>query len=55
MNKKQNFLSNKKVPKSNYHHIKKHKFSPSCLNNCIEWTMNVTYEYEKSSITNVSK
>lgn len=55
MNKKANYsFTGKKVQKSSMFFNSKHKPSPSCLNNCVEWNMNVTYCHEKTVLSYVS-
>ena len=34
---------------------KKHKFCPSCFNNCVEWTLNVSFTQDKINYSHVSK
>lgn len=33
---------------------KKHKLSPSCFNNCVEWVLNVSFTQDKITYSNVS-
>ena len=34
---------------------KKHKLCPSCFNNCVEWTLNVSFTQDKINHSHVSK
>jgi hypothetical protein len=33
---------------------KKHKFTPSCFNTCVDWTLNVSFLQDKMNYSNVS-
>ena len=37
-----------------YNKKQKHKFCPSCFNNCVEWTLNVSFTQDKITYSNVS-
>ena len=36
-------------------YYKKHKLCPSCFNNCVEWTLNVSFTQDKINYSHVSK
>ena len=36
------------------HYKQKHKFIASCFNNCVEWTLNVSFNHDKVLYSNVS-
>ena len=33
----------------------KHKLSPSCFNNCVEWTLHVSFTHDNIKYSHVSK
>ena len=46
---------NKSNRASTKYYNKKHKFCPSCFNNCVEWTLNVSFTQDKINYSHVSK
>ena len=46
---------NKSNRNQSKYYNKKHKFSPSCFNNCVEWILNVSFSQDKINYSHVSK
>ena len=48
------FKYNKKKRSSSKYFNKKHKLCPSCFNDCVEWTLNISFTQDKIAYSNVS-
>ena len=48
------FNYNKLKKSYSKHYKQKHKFSPSCFNNCVEWVLSISFTQDKNFYSNVS-
>lgn len=49
------FKSKKLNKWSSKYYNTKHKFTPTCFNSCVEWTLNISFSQDKTTYSNVSK